>query len=223
MVRLVLLWALVVAAPESAAARAQRHFEAQEWAQAVEALIEAYAEDPDPAYLYARAQAERHRGECKVAIELYRRFLEHDPTPQQRADTERHIRLCEERLFEERVRGEPTPAPAAAPQPEPDKPPPRPRPRTRRDPVAPALLGTGLAALAAGLTVAVLGDASRRRAPQAATEGEYEDDGRRGTTLLGTGIALATVGAALVAGAIVRFAVKRRKPPTSAARLGSRF
>jgi hypothetical protein len=85
------------------------------------------------------------------------------------------------------------------------------------------LLGTGLAALAAGLTVAVLGDSARRRAPRAPTEGEYEDDGRRGATLLGTGIALAVVGAALVAGAIVRFAVQRRKTPTNAARLGSTF
>jgi tetratricopeptide (TPR) repeat protein len=188
---------------ETPAARAQRHFEASEWHEAIEALIEAYAEDPDPAYLYARAQVERMSGNCKAAIELYRRFLDSDPLPKQRADTERHIRLCEELLFQSRV--EPIPRPPPVPPPTPPVRPPR------RDPVGPALLGSGLVAAAAGMTIAIVGDTSRRRAPDAPTEDAYEDDGRRGTILLATGVSIATVGGALIAGAIARFAVVSRR------------
>jgi tetratricopeptide (TPR) repeat protein len=192
---------------ETAAARAQRHFEAEQWDEAIEALIEAYAEDPDPAYLYARAQAERMRGNCKAAIELYRRFLAGDPSPKQRADTERHIRLCEEILFQREVEVSPTPPPAEPPPP----PAPVPERRPRRDAVGPALLGSGLVAAAAGMTIAIVGDTARRRAPDAATEDAYEDDGRRGTILLATGVSIATVGGALIAGAIARFAIISRR------------
>jgi tetratricopeptide (TPR) repeat protein len=215
---LALAWSLIgpVAAEaepeETAAARAQRHFEAEQWDEAIEALIEAYADDPDPAYLYARAQAERKRGNCKVAVELYRRFLDSDPPPQQRADTTRHIRLCEELLFQSEVERTPTPPPA-------DPPVPAPAPakvKPRRDPVAPALLGSGLVAVAAGMTIAIVGDTARRRAPDASTEDAYETDGRRGTILLATGVSLAGVGGALIAGAIARFAVVSRRSKATA-------
>ena len=98
------------AAAAEAATRAQAHFAREEWELAVEDLVEAYALDPDPAYLYARAQAERMAGHCKIAIALYERFLESDPSAAQAEDTRINIRRCEETLWAEQ---------AAEPQPQP--------------------------------------------------------------------------------------------------------
>ena len=202
---------------ESPGQRAARHFAAEEWDEAIEALIEAYAIDPDPDYLYARAQAERFRGRCEVAIGLYRRFLASDPSPQQRDDTLRNIELCEAQ-----TREPPVSPPVSTVSP----PPPRPtaadttsRPPTDVRPLQPArhdvagatLVTVGAVVTAAGASLWIAGASIRARAPDAAREADYARAADRGRALTGAGIGLGSAGlVALVAG-IVRYAVMIRR------------
>ncbi|MEM9454178.1 MAG: hypothetical protein AAGF11_08355 [Myxococcota bacterium] len=199
-----------------AALRAQQHFKAGEWDAAVEALMEAYAADPNPAYLYARAQAERMRGNCRVAIPLYQRFLQHGVTEQQRADTERHIRLCEEILFNEQADPEPEPAPAPSLT---KTPPPEPPPASRDTPTHPwtrdtpglTLLATGAAATAVGGILWGLGAREVRRAPMASVEEAYERQVAQGRRDIGLGVAMTVVGVALAVSGTIRLGVIARR------------
>ncbi|MCA9649832.1 MAG: hypothetical protein KC501_07985 [Myxococcales bacterium] len=212
------------AVPSSAALRAQQHFEAQEWDLAVEALMEAYAEDPDPAFIYARAQAERMRGKCSVAVALYRRFLEMEPSERQRADTERHIRLCEEVLFNEEADApEPEEPPGVGAgagvddEPPPDRAPLEPSPpRPGRDALGLSLVVVGGSALVAGATVWGLGQRGLQRASRSPTEGGYERQAADGRQRMILGASLAGVGLAVTIGGIVRLALLARGPRTLA-------
>jgi len=206
----------------TAAERAQRHFAAEEWDDAIEALMEAYATDPQPAYLYARAQAERMRGGCKPAIALYERFLQSGPTEQQSVDTQRHIRLCEEILFNEQLEANPEPPPpVAAPLAEgssiqlsPDDPD-EPRP-AGRDPLGLSLIITGSGMLVAGTAFWGLGGRDRQRSDLAFTEEEFElqqQQGRRRTII---GASLTGVGASLILGGIIRISVLARRQRATA-------
>ena len=210
--------------PVTAVERAQQHFAAEEWDEAIEALVEAYATDPQPAYLYARAQAERMRGSCKPAIALYERFLQSGPPEQQSIDTQRHIRRCEEILFDEQLEANPEPPPpVAAPLAEdPSRPlladePEEPR-RPGRDPLGLGLIISGSGVTFGGLIVLAVG--SRDRSPSAPstlfTEDECERQQQqiRRRTILG--LSLTGVGASLILGGVVRIGVLRRRQRATA-------
>lgn len=209
---------------ESAFDRAQRHFAAEEWDEAVEALIEAYALDPNPDLLYARAQAERMRGKCRVAIALYERYLESEPSAAQIADTKVNIRRCEESLFA----AEASDPDEGAESPEPEKkvtaptpaaPPPaddRPR-RAPVDAVGAVLLAGAIATTATGATLWVLGARWRETAPDEPTEDEYRDLRRRGRGSTAAGISLIGVGVALAVGAGIRYGQLARRRRVSVA------
>jgi hypothetical protein len=190
---------------ESPGERAARHFAAEEWDEAIEALVEAYAQDPDPDYLYARAQAERFRGRCDVAIALYEHFLASEPSPQQRVDTERNIALCKTRLA-------PTPPPRVEADPQPPAPVDAPPPAAPRKPDAAAivLVSLGAVAVAAGASLWIVGARTRDRAPRAADEQSYEQTARRGRALTVAGITLTSVGVATTIGGAIRFGVVAR-------------
>lgn len=197
---------------QSAAIRAQQHFQAQRWGAASEALMEAYAADPDPAYLYARAQAERMRDNCRLAIPLYQRFLEHEATESQREETQGHIRLCEEMLSSRQDHPESpssTSAPGSAPQP-PDEPP-APTPPWYRDPTGLTLLATGTAVTAVGGIMWGLGRREQRRAPQAITEDAYDQQVAQGRRDIAVGVTLVSLGAGLVISSIIRLGVVGRR------------
>ncbi|MCA9707330.1 MAG: hypothetical protein KDK70_15865 [Myxococcales bacterium] len=219
-------------APSDAAVRAQQHFQAGEWDAAIEALMEAYALDPDPAYLYARAQAERMRGNCRVAIALYERFLEGETTDRQREDTQRHIRLCEEVLFNEQAHAArpPTPlVPLESAPPSDDPAPLHPQDPQRpakthpwyRDPAGMTLLVTGSVATVGGGLLWSLGDEQLEVAPRASTEGVYETQVERGRRNIALGASLVGIGGSLLLGAAIRLGVvaKRHRQATAAARL----
>ncbi len=204
------------AAPPDAALRAQQYFQAGEWDAAVEALMEAYAADPNPAYLYARAQAERMRGNCRVAIPLYQRFLEHGVTEQQRADTERHVRLCEEILFNEQADVEPDPTPVVpVTNTAPDEPPPTtddpPTHPWTRDAPGLTLLATGTAAAAVGGILWGLGARELRRAPRATVEEAYERQVAQGRRDIAIGATMTALGVALAIGGTIRLGVVARR------------
>lgn len=198
---------------DDAVARARGHFEAKQWDAAVEALMEAYALVPDPAYLYARAQAERMRGNCKVALALYQRFLDSDPTQWQREDTARHIRLCEEMLFNEdaasKSQADPPPAGAASSSPPPTRDEPStPRPWSR-DPLGLTLVVSGSALLVAGIVVVGIGGNDVRRAPEG-SEAEYEQRAAQGRTRLVVGSSVLSAGAVLGVGGAIRLGMLAR-------------
>ncbi|MBK6916187.1 MAG: hypothetical protein IPH07_02190 [Deltaproteobacteria bacterium] len=212
---------------QSAAQRAARHFDAGEWDAAIDALIEAYAEDPDPDYLYARAQAERLRGRCDQALELYRRYLAADPSTTGRADTERNIRLCEETLAATRKvepsapPRPPEPVPTARPtarptaEPAPDRPHPRPR---RVDALGIALTASGGAVAGVGAGLWIAGAWSIDNAPGRTTEDAYVDEIDRGRRLRTAGIAVLTTALFVATGGVIRLAVQARRRARGVAR-----
>jgi len=193
---------------ESPGERAARHFEAKEWDAAVEALVDAYALDPDPDYLYARAQAERFRGRCDDAIVYYRRFLASGPSPRQRADTDRNIAICRE----QQARVPPPRADARALEPAAQRPP----PAAPRDVAGTVLVTLGAVGTLAGAAVWIAGSRLRARAPQAAHEADYVRTATRGRALTGAGIVITSVGATTLLAGVIRYAVVLRRARTRA-------
>jgi hypothetical protein len=59
-------------------------YERRDFAAASDAFARGYEIDAAPVFLYTRAQAVRYLGDCRLAVELYDRYLETDPPPSQR-------------------------------------------------------------------------------------------------------------------------------------------
>ncbi len=215
-----ILLALALVAPNEAAERAERHFAAQEYEQAIAALREAYEVEPDPAFVFAEGSALQALGRWEDAIEAYERFLALAPPKDQAQKAYERIQACRAELGQR----EPTtePAPKVEPEPETTQPlPAKPIDNDRdarpwhRDPAGGVLLGIGLATAATGGALVGVGASRRRSAIDAGTEGEFRSDLRGTNALQGVGVALAVTGGALLVGAIVRYAIVRRRGQTS--------
>src|SRR5437868_3557645 len=74
--------------------RAKSHFDLQEYAAAEADLKEAYSLDPQPAILYALAQAQRMNNECDKAIVSYRNYVRTNPSAEQVKLAEDNIARC---------------------------------------------------------------------------------------------------------------------------------
>jgi tetratricopeptide (TPR) repeat protein len=208
-----------------AAAGARRYAEAAElyvqgkFREAAEAFRLAYEADPQAKYLYNQAQAERLGGDCAAAVPSYRRFLDTDPPPEQRAQAEDNIAACGELLPPPPPA--PPPPPVVAPPPPvvapPPSPPPAPLPPPDAapaiaDPLGGVLLALGLAA--AGTGAGVLGWSY---ALEADAEDPAEQAGRtyddhlalldRTETARIAGATVLASGGALVVGALARYLV----------------
>jgi hypothetical protein len=192
--------------------RATEAFDRGDYDLAVSELQAGYALQPDPAALYAWGQAERMRGNCSRAIELYNVFLASDP-PQAAVDkTKSHIELCEEHLRLEAkandvpVEDAPVPPPRVAPDAQPTA---APAPDRRLDRPGLALLGVGAGLGAIGfplLGVAVY------RAPRVESGPETELDARRRTvrSMYIAGWVFVGLAAASLLGGVIRLAVARK-------------
>ena len=114
-----------------------------------------YALQPDPATLYAWAQALREAGDCAAAIDRYQRFLEAGASGDSRAAAIANQQRCRESL-------------AATPEPPPPRPIVHPAPTRTTTPEPPrptaalALLGTGTALVVVGLALVLTGEFQRR-------------------------------------------------------------
>ncbi len=187
--------------------RGLERFYAQDFEAASREFRAAYALEPASFVLYAWAQAERYAGNCPRAEVLYGRFLASDP-PAHEAEKAR------ERIIEcggvppplpSEVEQRPTPTvPEPGPEPAPP-PPPWPSPPHR---VAIALGGAGLilgGALGAGGGVVVADGRRRERAAlMAPSQQGFVDQLDQARTRQGAGVALLSVGGAVVvAGAVV--------------------
>lgn len=187
-------------------------FAEERWDDASAAFDAAYRNTGDPAFLYARAQAERRAGRCKLAIVLYEQFVAADVGEEGSAAATQYIAECRALL------------PADPPPPVPVdpviEPPPEPKPRPwHRDPLAAALVGGGGAALVAGAVLIPLGYGRAEKADGASDDRRFASGYRTASRLeLGGAVAL-SVGAALVIGGVVRWVVLRRRARTADARL----
>lgn len=183
----------------------------------------AYAAAPSPTILFPWAQAERLRGNCREAIDLYQRFIDSGPPPKQVEAASTNRQECVARIQSAEtaaaslVPGETGDAPAQpldAPkqpegpaEPEPAPPPEKPRP----DGLGWGLLGggLGLAAVGAGLLGGAV--AKQSQAAGAATYGDFAADKQGARALTIGGGVLTGIGLALAIGGAIRLArVKKR-------------
>lgn len=182
---------------------AQAAWEAGRLDDAAAALERAYVQDPRPEYLFMQAELVRRQGRCEEALELYRRFIADDPPTEDVEAAKRSMAECEEE-------SEPVPAPVVEPPTEP-RPPPAPAPKPARrwiaDPVGNALFWPGLAV--AGVGAGLLGAAHRNRvaAAEAGSEPAYLDALGPAPEMSEAGIALLSIGGALLLAGTIRWAV----------------
>lgn len=210
MMRACLLVAALAAEPGSDAEAGVKAFADGRYEDAARILERAYAVEPDPALLFAWAQAERYAGHCDVAVPLYREYLKDEPPADVQGLAREAIVACGEdpdRAAEPEL--EPEPEPELEPEPDPE---PRPEAPTRARPAARdawghALTWSGVAVV--GVGAGLLGEAHHRRAEgeRAGDEQAYRDALQGAPVLSRTGIAVLAGGGALVAAGVIRFAI----------------
>ena len=236
MTSVLLALALSLVGPaEDAAARAKAAYDRGDFKAAAAALAEAYDADPQPAYLYARAQAERYGGDCQAAIEHYRAFLDSKPEAKAAEAARTNLKECEAEVTAD---AEPEPAPTPDPTPDPT-PGPTPDPVTApaegsasvddghvdatpwyRDKWGTSLVAVGAVVGLAGVGVYGGAIADRNSADSAGDVDEYGRRIERASTLSRVGIGLmAGGGAILVAGAIRWILVSQRGKSKTAHRI----
>jgi hypothetical protein len=221
MMRACLLCAALAAEPSSDAEAGVQAFAEGRYEDAARILERAYAAEPEPALLFAWAQAERYAGRCDVAVPLYRGYLEGEPPADVRALAREAIEACgEDPDHAGEPEPEPEPEPVVEPKPEPEPEPEitrhfaPPRRRTAaRDPWGHALTWPGLAV--AGVGAGLLGEAHRRQAAgdAALDEQAYRDALHGAPGLSRAGIGLLVGGGAVLVAGVIRFvvvAVQRR-------------
>jgi tetratricopeptide (TPR) repeat protein len=187
-------------------------FKAGEFDAAIEEYKKGYEKQEDPVFLYAWAQAELRQEHCSAAVKLYRKYLETNP-PEMSAEAARQgILECADKLA-----AEDTPPPATDPATDPANPDPAPiddvpptddKPREKkwsRDPLAASLTAVGIAAVGAGIGVLVAGIVEKKKGSD--TYGEFDDRQARARNMQIAGGVVLGVGAALLVGGIVRFAI----------------
>jgi len=218
----------LVSDPEAAKLvdEAQQAFKEGDYQAARDKIEAAYRIEPAPQLLWPWAQAERGVGNCQAAIDLYRRFIESGPKQEAVTAAEQNIARCEQELGVSAPPGPPPPPPpkpsgqepSTAPAPvEPapvDQPADKPTPARKwyRDPLGGALVGAGGGLMIVGTGLA--GGASSRAkklGDDAGTMSEYDDRKGKTTAMRNGGIAVLSIGAALVIGGVVRWAILAKK------------
>jgi hypothetical protein len=191
--------------------RAAAAFDREDWNGASRALADAYLIDPRPVFLYGRAQAERLAGRCNVALPLYDRFL-----AVERADTE----------AAELARVNRNNCAAVVAKQTPSEPPPpstrrgtganRPRDTAAkapwyRDPAGGVLVALGGVSTVIGGSVLGIALSRDKQASNAANEGGFVDRKQDARTQHHVGIAVLSVGGAMLIAGVVRWAVVASK------------
>ncbi len=184
--------------------RALAAFAARDYPAAIRDTEAGYAIDPRREFLFTEAQAKRLAGDCRGAVVLYQRFLTTAP-PQVQVDAT-HIALA--RCAQELASRPPVvvvapPAPAApAPRPAP--------PRWWRDPWGWSLAAAGVVGLGIGLGAFIAAQTARDDAGDETTLAGYQARWSTAESRRDVALVAASVGAAALAAAGVRFAIVRR-------------
>lgn len=117
--------------PRAIYARGRAAYDRGDYAEALEQFTRAYELRPAPALLFNMAQASRlaGKGHCAEALRLYERYLEKEPSPENRAEVDERIVQMRSCADEEARAAAPvsTSEPVAASTPQPAMPPPAPR------------------------------------------------------------------------------------------------
>jgi tetratricopeptide (TPR) repeat protein len=174
------------------------------WEDALVALDRAHEVDPRPEYLFMQAQVLRTHARCPEAIEKYREFLATAPPREDVLSAQAGLQLC----------GVEEPAPADPPvdDPPPAPPPEEPTRRVSSTAVTHALVWPGLAVAGVGTGLLVAAHTRIARAREEPTEPEFEETARASPAMSQAGIALVSIGGAvLVAGIVHAIVVATRK------------
>lgn len=223
-------WSLVVhAAPlKPKSAKARKHFEQavelykqEDFDGAASEANQGLAIEDHESLLFILAQAERQRGNCVEAVELFTKFIETTQSDDMRQNALTAKALCAEELAElarqaelarklaEQAAAEA--AAAAAPPPTPPPPPPKP---WYRDPIGGALVGVGGAGVLAG--GALLISAAVLDPDDASDYGTFDERRKLQPKLLLAGGLTAGIGALIGAGGAVRWVLVAKKNKATA-------
>jgi tetratricopeptide (TPR) repeat protein len=196
---------------------AQRHFErgleayaAHRYAEAIEELKRAFEIEPDRAYVFTWAQAERLRSRCSEAILLYEKFLSLDPPKDEADRAESSIARCRAGLSIETTATSTqtstppsvTPAPAAAAAAAVSPPPSS--PSLLSDPWADALMLGGAVTAAVGVGFLVSAAAQDDEAQRAISYGDFRHLESTADKHRAVAIVCIASGAALIAGGALK-------------------
>jgi tetratricopeptide (TPR) repeat protein len=206
-------------APADAKATAKAHaatgtqlFNVQQYDKAAEEYQQAYLLDPDPAYLYASAQAQRLGGNCVKALLSYKAYLRTKPGDDK---AEKNIERCEQELKDHPPPVEQTtptgPTNIAPVPPAPAAPPVMiTRPWTS-DVVGHVLVGGGVAASVVGV-VLYLGGRSTISDHNSATTYDQFAGGNVNTakTKQTIGVSAMAAGGALILGGVIHYVMHGR-------------
>ena len=182
--------------------RAEAAYKLEQWDTASRAFADAYAVDPNPDYLFARAQAERFSGRCNVSVKLWDQYIAVETSAESLKEAREFRRFCEP------VVAAATAPPTASASAAADDNAPRPRSNAwYRDPSGGVLVATGGVSMVIGASVLGLALSRDRKAASADTEGSYvtRKDGVRPAHQ--AGIAVLSVGSALLVAGVIRWAV----------------
>ena len=184
--------------------RQGRHLEA---ANAFEVQFERTG---DAALLFAKATALRRGVDCRGAIEALERFIETGPPEPDVAAARDVIAVCTEILGDDAAPRVTPPVPVVSQAPDlpPTEAPAPPSPWPRDVPGA-ALLGSGVAVAVGGIVLVGLGVARTQSRDE--SEAGFERRAQSVRTLATVGGSLVAVGAALLIGSVVRYAVVARR------------
>jgi hypothetical protein len=200
--------------------QAQAAFNEERFEEAARLLEKAYLIEPKAELLYPWAQAERMQGNCKMAIDLYQRFLDAGVKGQFAEAAKQNIERCREEVeaAEEPVEEEPVEEEPAVDEerPEPKRVPDQePRDAKARkwyaDPAGGVLFAVGIVGVGVGGGLLGAAMSTADKAPDAGGNADYEAQRDRATTLRNAGAAVLAIGGALLIGAVVRYAVVARK------------
>jgi len=200
---------------------ALKAYDAKSWDAAIAEFQTAYSIDPNPALLYAIAQAYRFANRCTDALVVYRRYLESHPNASQTTATQNGIALCEqiEKQPDKQPDKQPVPAPAPAPTPAPaPAPAPAPMPAAPaatsisvtataspawyRDVVGDSLVAGGAIAIGVGVFSSISASHRETDAAHAQLRSEFVHDLDAATTRKRIAGVAFGVGAALAAGGV---------------------
>lgn len=190
------------------------HFRAGDYPAAIESFRAGYQLEAWPGFLFAWGQAERKRGDCVAAVELYRRFLASEPGEVEAERTREVIVLCGADPAADPpppdLPHDPAPDPTEDPAPPLQQLPPPPPSVSRwyRDPWGGVLVGAGATSLAVGAGFFVASVRSEDAAEAAGTLPDFADElDEARTRRLVSQVAFAA-GGALVIGGVVRYILR---------------
>lgn len=199
-------------------------FKANDWDAAAAAVEAAYIIEPNPILLYPWAQAERSRGNCAAAVELYQRFLDSGPSEEAAGPARENMQRCQEQLeaeaaeqpveeetdvVDEVIEEEPEPEPEPAPVTPKDE-----QPKAKAwyaDPVGGVLVGVGVVGVGVGAGLMGAGASAAGKAADMDSHSEYLDARDRATGLRNGGAIALSIGGALVVGGVVRYVLVAKK------------